>query len=81
MAISNYYETRIFTHGHDLFFLRGFGIGLLYDIVVLIVSIVLNLKRKYYENCIICGTVVFGYILFQILNYGSIFLFQWLKLA
>ena len=80
-AISTYYVKVPFGPSRDLFILRGFAIGILYDLMVLVIAIILNVKKKYYENCIICGTVVFGFILFEVLNYASIFLFQWLKLG
>jgi hypothetical protein len=80
-AISVYYVRMPFEHSPDLFILRGFAIGILYDLIVAIVAIVLITKKNYYASTIICGTVVFGFILYEVLNYASIFLFQWLKLV
>ncbi|HTK19768.1 MAG TPA: hypothetical protein VL442_09660 [Mucilaginibacter sp.] len=80
-ALQFYYlnNHREFGHVESTFVLRSYAAPLIGNIIFVIVALILNVKRKYYENCIMCITVVAGYIMFIILNYGVNFFFQWLK--
>ena len=70
---------REFGHVDNVFILRSYATPLVGDFVFIAVALVLNFKRKYYENCIMCITIVSTYIMFLILNYGINFLFNWLR--
>lgn len=52
--------------------------GLSY-IIFLGIALYLNVKRKYYENSIMCGTLLLAFVLSLIIHYGSMFASLWLK--
>lgn len=80
-ALQFYYinNHREFGHVGNEFILRSYAPPIVGDLIFIIVALILNFKQKYYENCIMCITVVLSYIMFIILNYGFNFLFTWSK--
>jgi len=71
-------------------FMRGYGgimrimllrilSPVLIDLGFIGIAVFLNVKMKYYENSIMCGTILLGFLVTVILNFGSLILFQWLK--
>jgi hypothetical protein len=49
------------------------------ELLSAIVAIYLNIKNKYLENSIMCGTLLVSFILSAILHIGISFLYTWLK--
>lgn len=70
---------RTFGQVSNSFVLRSYAAPLIGDFIFIVIALVLNVRRKYYENSIMCTTRVGAYILFMLLNFGSNFLFTWLK--
>ena len=52
---------------------------ILIDFGFIIIAVFLNVKMKYYENNIMCGTRLLAFFASLILNFGSSILFQWLQ--
>jgi len=52
---------------------------LLIDVFFLITAIVLNIKEKYLENSIMCGTLLVSSVLSVMITFADTFLFNWLK--
>jgi hypothetical protein len=68
----------MFSHG-DSFIMWQILSYTLIDVFFLIVAIVLNIKQKYRENSIMCGTLLVAFILSVVIHFVSTFLFNWLK--
>ena len=49
------------------------------DLVFMVIALILNLKKKYLENSIMCGTVLVSFILNVTVNFATVFLLHWLK--
>jgi DNA-binding transcriptional regulator of glucitol operon len=49
------------------------------EVIFAIIAIYLNIKNKYLENSVMCGTLLVSFILSILLRYGVSFLFLWLK--
>jgi len=52
---------------------------ILVEIIFVIFAVYLNIKNKYLENSIMCGTLLASFILYWLLHLGVSFLFLWLK--
>ena len=71
-------STFVHTQGIDPFTWRLLSF-LLIDVFFLIVAIVLNIKEKYLENTIMCGTLLVSSLLSIIISFADNLLFNWLK--
>lgn len=49
------------------------------DVLFIIVALYLNIKGKFLENSIMCGTILASFILSVILNLGISFITVWLR--
>jgi hypothetical protein len=70
---------RMFGKVDNAFILKSYAAPLVGHFIFIALAMILNIKQKYYENIIMCATIVGSYILFVLLNFGSNFLFNWLR--
>ena len=68
----------IFSHADNFFTGQMLSYTLVY-VFFMIVAVVLNLKQKYRESSIMCGTLLVAFVLSVIIHFTSTFLFNWLK--
>jgi len=59
------------------FLLWSFASAAIVYFIFLIIALVLNIIRRYYENSIMCATLILGYILELVMHFGTSFLLQW----
>jgi len=52
---------------------------LLVDVFFIIIASILNFKKRYLENSIMCGTLLVSFILTLIITFTTSFLINWLK--
>jgi hypothetical protein len=81
-AYNTYSFDNIVTH-HMVngFFLWQMLSPLIIDFIFLVIAIYLNFKRKFFENSIMCGTLVFSFILFFTMNICSSVVYHWIHYA
>ena len=73
-----YLEVNMFSHPSNYIVWTMFSY-ILIDIFFILLAIYLNSKQKYYENSIMCGTLLASFILSLIINSANSFVYIWLK--
>lgn len=68
----------MFSHGDNFMTWQLLSYTLI-DVFFVIVAVVLNLKQKYRESSIMCGTLLVAFVLSVIIHFTSTFLYNWLK--
>jgi len=49
------------------------------NLIFLCIAFFLNIKRKYLENCIMCGTLLLSFVMYLVMSFGINVISQWLR--